>query len=178
MLPKPNPNDVPGFVDLEGRRWNLIITVGHCEDARKMLLLDLANAHDGRLFTAISDPMTLGSLVWLLVKKQADRLKVSERDFADSLDANACEQATEALTEAIINFTRPSARPAVAKLAAKAKELQARMATATADWIDSEAVEATIEREITKAIENADSMLGKQSTITRESSGSIRNATR
>lgn len=155
-----NPPAVPSFKDLKGRTWHLTITNGHCRKSRELLGVDLANAHDGKLFaSAQSDPLLLGGLLFLLVEGQCQQRHIGSEDFESGLDGPALLAAFEALVEAIVNFTRPSAREAVKALADKTREVDRRMAEAAANWINGEAVETTIDRMMQEAISQASEKL-------------------
>lgn len=156
----PTNQSTPTFKDLKGRTWRLTITNGHCRKSRELLGVDLANAHDGRLFAAVqADPLLLGGLLFLLVEEQCQRANISVEDFEHGLDGPTQLAAFEALVEAIINFTRPSARKALKALADKTREIDQRMAAAAADWLNGEQVGATIDGMVQAAISQASERL-------------------
>jgi hypothetical protein len=106
------------FKDTAGRDWSLRITVGSLPKLRETGLdLNKVRQGDGSGFEALGDPETLGRLVWLLCKSQAEAANVSEEQFTEALDGPTVADATQALLGAIVDFTR---RPEVAK-AMKAK---------------------------------------------------------
>lgn len=101
----------------------------------------------------------MGGLLFLLVEEQCQRANVSVDDFERGLDGPTQLAAYEALVEAVINFTRPSAREAVKALADKTREVDLRLATAAAAWINGEKVETMIDRTIREAISQAEERL-------------------
>lgn len=101
------------FKDKIGRQWICRVDVAAIRRVRALCNLDLANSivvhPDGTADTSVlqalaSDPCLLVDTVFAVCKDQADRLAVTDVQFAEGLDGDTIEAATLALMEGIVEF--------------------------------------------------------------------------
>ena len=101
------------FKDKIGRQWICRVDVAAIRRVRALCNLDLANSivvhPDGTADTNVlqalaSDPCLLVDTVFAVCKDQADRLAVTDVQFAEGLDGDTIEAATLALMEGIVEF--------------------------------------------------------------------------
>jgi hypothetical protein len=101
------------FKDKLGRQWICRVDVAAIRRVRALCNLDLANSivvhPDGTADTNVlqalaSDPCLLVDTVFAVCKDQADRLAVTDVQFAEGLDGDTIEAATLALMEGIVEF--------------------------------------------------------------------------
>src|SRR5262245_843277 len=95
---------IPGFDDAEGRHWNLRITAGRSIEILETCGIDLSLKKIRKVYEALEDPKVFVQFLWILIEKQAKALELTPDDFAESLDGDAVEAASEAINEAIVNF--------------------------------------------------------------------------
>lgn len=101
------------FKDKFGRQWICRVDVAAIRRVRSLCNIDLANSilihPDGTADTNVlqalaSDPCLLVDTVFAVCKDQADRLNVTDVQFAEGLDGDTIEAATMALMEGIVEF--------------------------------------------------------------------------
>src|SRR4051794_668325 len=107
---------MPSFNDAMGRTWNLNLTIGRCREIRDTSGIDFGDTKNGGGFLELAvNTEKFVQVLWILIEKQADALKVTPDDFAESLDGDALDRAGEALNEAIVRFSPAVMRPAMEK---------------------------------------------------------------
>lgn len=99
---------MPAFRDNKDREWELFIDAPTAMKIRndcdqRFLLND--NAEDNTYARLAGDPVLLCRVVYLLCEKQRKEREVSEESFYREVLGKAIDRATEAMLEAIINFT-------------------------------------------------------------------------
>lgn len=101
------------FKDKLGRQWICRVDVAAIRRVRALCNLDLANSvvvhPDGSVDTNVlqalaNDPCLLVDTVFAVCKDQADRLNITDVQFAEGLDGDTIEAATLALMEGIVEF--------------------------------------------------------------------------
>lgn len=96
---------MPKFTDNKGQEWPVEVTVGTVKRVRKLLDVDLLEILGGKLIEKLRiDPVFLVDLLYVVVKPEADALKVTDEDFGYRMAGQAIEDGTSALLEAIVSF--------------------------------------------------------------------------
>lgn len=108
------------FKDSKGREWEIAVNVGTIRSVRAACGIDLIDAALGATAIKLAEnPCLVGDVLWALVKKQAEVLRVSGEDFAYLLSGDVLKDATDALLEDLMDFfpnpeTRRALRAAMA----------------------------------------------------------------
>lgn len=118
---------MPNFRDNKDREWELFIDAPAAMKLRndcdpKFLLND--GADDNTYTRLATDPVLLCRVVYLLCDKQRKQREVTDEDFYREVLGKAIDLATEAMLEAIVNFT-PARTREILLAVAKFTELQA-----------------------------------------------------
>jgi hypothetical protein len=121
------------FIDNQGRRWTLEITVGSIKRVKALTGVDLyALIDDGakKLGELLTDVVGLVDVLYALCEEQCKAESISDEDFGRSFSGDALESAGEAFVEEVIFFTpNRRARQALQSLTAKGKVLRDRLLT-------------------------------------------------
>jgi hypothetical protein len=123
------------FKDNEGQQWNLSLTLGKVRQLRLALGFDLLNTQDFyQVATSLTERMTF---VFLLVKEQADAIKVDADAFEERLYGEGiADAASLAFMEETELFFQKLGQQGMASLARKTiegtKEIQQYVASLTA----------------------------------------------
>lgn len=137
------------FTDLAGRRWLLKLNYGLAQRINEALSVDLANAHQGRVFQQLGgDALLFIQTLTMLIDDQLSEQKVTPEQFVEALDDVVLDQASEALREMIVLFTRPAIRPVLTKMFDKSDQAKQRALAMATQRLDSPEVDAAIEREL------------------------------
>lgn len=141
------------FKDLRGDVWTLAVTLGSARRLKNEVGVDLGNIGDGRLFLELAtDPYKFGSVLWVLLESQAASRSVSLDDFLDRIDGDVVDAAVGAFGAALVNFTPPPLRGAVARVLEKTRTAQAAAMSAVEEWIEKQPTTETAVTETTKAL--------------------------
>lgn len=113
------------FIDGKGREWLLDVNCFTLREVHKATAINLtAFPVDEATTKALSDPVTLCSVIWALVSEQAESQNISGRDFGTGMYGEALEAAADALFEAIVDFQPPDAQETLRKLLEVGREAQ------------------------------------------------------
>ena len=99
------------FTDNAERTWQVALNVDAITQVREATDFDLLLFFAGDTPTEQTilrlqrDPVLLVNVLYLVCKEQADALGVSDRDFGRAMAGDAIAHGTEALLEAVVNFT-------------------------------------------------------------------------
>lgn len=114
---------MPKFTDNQGREWSVYIDIPIARKIRKQLdvnILDIAKA----LPELAADPILLCDVLFLACQDQASQKGVTDEEFGRSLVGDAIGQASEALVDALINFSPPRQREMLQNLKMISMKLQ------------------------------------------------------
>lgn len=150
---------MPQFTDTKSRVWHLELSIGLALAIRTRLKVDFLNLLDGKSLEAIQSDETLVNVLWLICVEQAKSASVDEIEFAMGLGGDVLGLSSDALLEALVLFTRPATRPAIAKVLEKAKEVHRRKVQLALAKIDSPEMEAAIAGRLHLAEEKLDARL-------------------
>jgi len=106
------------FTDTQNRVWTVAINFATVRRVRDMLKIDLvANDIGSVIEKIVSDPIVLGDVLYVIVKPQADELKISDIQFGEGLAGDAVEEASKAFFDELADFTpNPRNRARVKKV--------------------------------------------------------------
>ena len=100
------------FTDNAGRTWTVDITVADIKRLRAMLGVDFVNLtradappEEQLLARLATDPVLLVDVLYVLCLDQAQKADITDEQFGRAMAGDAIEEATEALLQAIVDFT-------------------------------------------------------------------------
>lgn len=104
------------FTDSAGREWEIVLTIGSVKRVRELMSVDLlaiehpidrTKEDDLALLAELgTDIILLCDVIYVLVKPQADELKVSDEQFGASLGGEVILAAQEAFYDELVLFSR------------------------------------------------------------------------
>lgn len=151
------------FTDQRGRVWQLELNYSLAKRLRDVTGLDFVNYQDGKALLAIHDSdEKLVQVLWLLCEPQAQAVSVSEEVFGAGLGGEALEQGIEALEQALLNFSRPAKRQAIAAIRDKAHELVAAQTNLTETKLRSPKVKEFLQAKLEEASAEIDRRIDEQ----------------
>lgn len=127
------------FADLSGKRWSLQITLAKRNRLKIECGFDPAKVVDDEmqsLAAMSSDPERLVQVVWTLIEDQAVAAGITPEAFAANLDGDTIGAAHDALIAAVVNFSHPRLRNALASVFAKNSEIVTQAGDLVAENID------------------------------------------
>ena len=149
------------FTDTNDRTWEITLNVAAMKRVRDAFRdaehpensVDLLDVLDGKLLERLSnDPILLCDILYLLIKPQADAQGITDEDFGAALGGDAIDDATTALLEELVNFSRRSRRAALRTLLAKIDQLEAKVSERVIAEIDSGRLDQMLEQELEQAL--------------------------
>lgn len=146
---------IPSFADKTGRKWPLEVTVQVIRDCRKLLEIDLLDFGDteGTTAKAFIDPLLVCELAYAMA--DCERRKVTSEEFAAAMNADAIQDAAQAVADAILAFFQNARRQTVAQMLASNPKLANLMAEVTLGIINLSAP-ATLKSGFTNAPESSE----------------------
>lgn len=132
------------FTDNQRHAWNLTIDVPTIRRVREELEIDLGNL-DGQLLQRIGeDPVLLVDLLWVLVRPQAEALKVTDEEFGRGLAGEAIAQATDALLGAVLEFLPSRKRKLLDEALKKLRALEELTTAKGVEVLESDAIDRRV----------------------------------
>lgn len=160
LNPEPPQPAEAAFVDTDGRKWLVKITVGTVRQLKADMGLDLFASADGSLFKELgSDPGKLCELLWRLVAKQAEERQVEEVAFWEAIDDTALDAATYAFFEALIAFFREDKRGPLRLILAKMKKAEAATVANAQAMAESPKLDRLMESLVNQEREKAEALM-------------------
>ena len=124
------------FTDKTGESWDLDLNIGAAMRLKSRLDIDIENAvtfdksnnpEDVSLLERIAeDSILLFNIIFILCEKQVQDRKLTQEQFAERFTGDTIEQATDALLDEIVNFSRPAKRKVLQRLRQISKEYAKR----------------------------------------------------
>ena len=151
------------FNDKQKRAWTLELTVGSARRVKADTTVDLVNIisleNDGKasmeaLGKLVEDPFALVDVIFSLCKPQAEKEGITDKQFADLLDADAVEAAANALVEEIINFCPAAKRKALKKINQIAQRIAAKNEAELDEMLESGQLERELEKQLNASYTN------------------------
>lgn len=91
------------FVDAAGRTWTVIVNVNAVKRVRDLLKEDLLDV--GTILPRLLlDPILLCDVLYVICKPQADKMGVSDEEFASAMAGDVIAQAKSAFLEEYVDF--------------------------------------------------------------------------
>jgi hypothetical protein len=114
------------FQDSHSRKYEVVVTLGTAIAIKKQTGVNLSDIGDGSVLDRISnDPELLVGVLWCAVQASAIEHQLTPEQFAASLGGDTLSTAVEALLNAIVLFSPPSARTALRKMVDLSRQTQA-----------------------------------------------------
>lgn len=119
------------FTDGNGREWHITVSV---DDIRRVkaetgvYLTKLIDDQLSPLVTLLADTLTLVDVIYCLVRPQADKLGITDVQFAQAICGDVLDHAASAFVEALIGFFPKSQRDLLTRLIEKGKRVQEALA--------------------------------------------------
>ena len=113
------------FNDTKDTTWGIDLTVGSLSRVKKQMGIDLLRLDDEQTLKRLMyDPMALAGVLWVLLEEQARGRDLDEEGFAGRLDGDTIVSATDAMLEAIADFSRPAQRPVLKRAIQRMQEAE------------------------------------------------------
>jgi len=113
------------FRDSEKREWLVRLDAPTIIEVRQQCEIDLA-AVDGRPYEKMrDDPILLVDVLYVICREQIKQAGLTDIDFGRSLVGDAIDGATEAMGDAIADFSPRHRREVLRAMVAKAEQIQA-----------------------------------------------------
>jgi len=160
---------------VDGREWHVTVDGPKIRQVRAELGgFDLGARDASQFGRLIDDPLLAAEVLWVLCRKQAAELGVSQEQFDAMLGGDAGEAAAVALLDAVIDFFPSRQRGLLKNLLSQQQEIQ-RAATAKAEsrLLDP----ATMEAVKTVLLDSVDAQIDAAIEKARENLTRLRNAT-
>lgn len=116
------------FTDGSGRVWQVTVDVAGLKAVRALTGIDLLKAGTKgggeivALQDALSSPVDVGDILYVLCKQQAESRRMTDEDFGRMLAGDVYGHAQLALVEAIVSFFPNPAQAVLRREMAKASE--------------------------------------------------------
>jgi hypothetical protein len=115
------------FVDTQGNVWTIHVDVGAVKRVRRLTDVDLLAVVEGDLLDRLSrDPVLLCDVLFAICQPQAERLEISDEQFAAGLAGDVIAEGTAALLAALVNFFPEPQRRLLAQAAEKYETMKAK----------------------------------------------------
>lgn len=158
------------FKDTEGREWIVAVNVDAIKRVRTLVDVDLLGAADGSLFRRLAgDPIVLVDVLFALCKPDADTRQVTDEQFGQAMGGDALDDATHALTAALVAFFPRSQRKLLGKIVAMADQIQTKRQALIDDRIAN--LDPLIEQSLADAATKLDADLKRALESSTGSSG-------
>lgn len=98
---------MPTFTDNKGRAWEVRLTLGLLTEVREQAgvkLGEVLRTEQGLADFVFGDVETLGKVLWVLCREQAERQGVTPEDFAHGFGGDTIEKAVEAVLGSVADF--------------------------------------------------------------------------
>lgn len=167
------------FADKNGTDWIVEITVTTVAQCRSELEVDLLDTESTKespslLVRLYQDPVVLVNVLYIVCRQQAEERSVSDAAFGRLFDGPSVERATDAIMEALVNFTpNPRQRARAQRELNQIRAGMDRMQDVADKVATEEAVEIRINKELRLFEERLQKELGDSSGSSPESSESI-----
>ena len=128
---------MPSFVDMKGRKWTLVLSIGLADRIKSAVGVDFLSKNISAALNCLAnDPMKLVGVLWEMCAEEAEKRGVQPEELAASLGGDAVSDASDALMESIVDFTRRSMRPAMQKALDAARKAEEQMGQRAVEALD------------------------------------------
>lgn len=152
------------FTDRNGDAWDLDLNIGSAmrlqsrlqiriEDAITLLPAD--HAEKSLLERISEDSILLFNIIFVLCEDQVQKREMTQEQFAERFTGDAIEQATEALMEELINFSRPARRKILLQLRQLSQEISDRAGEEVTRQLADPKFREVLESNLTRSLTNS-----------------------
>ena len=150
------------FNDKTGKQWTIDLNLGTAKRVKAECGVDLINiinfdknGVDTTILQQLSDDAyLLVSVLFSLCKKQVAEFGLDEDSFAEVFDAEAIENAVDALIKEIINFSQPVKKKMLTLIYEKTRNFKARAEQHLDSLISSKEFQDGMEEQLNKLLTN------------------------
>ena len=144
------------FVDNANRTWTVAVNVGAVKRMRDLAKFDLMGNDLARSIGQLSDdPVVLVDVLWAIVFPQAEKLAVSQEEFAEAIAGDAISFATDALLEEIVDFFPGPKRKLMRQILDRTKAAEKKMLERLEEMVNSPEVQKQIDAEVESVLNSA-----------------------
>lgn len=142
------------FVDMAERTWTFpALDLAAVKRVKAEVGFDLLDVADGTAVTQlVGNPLLMCDVVYSVLKPEAEKLGVSEADFASAMGGDSLDNATSAFLETFVDFFPNSRREVLRTALARIKEAEARTTTAAMKLLESEQLNQMIDQLINQRL--------------------------
>lgn len=149
------------FHDSAGRVWPVELTVGSAKRIFAECGVDLISSAVGddvesvvtsSLDALVRQPYLLADVLWSFCSVQARRDHVSREDFLEKLDADAIQNAADAVIGEVILFSRPAKRKIMTALFRNAKAFAGELDRTVSAVLDTPEMRRSIRTLLAKSV--------------------------
>jgi hypothetical protein len=137
------------FKDSLGREWKLdgnFTSYGRVRDYTGVKLYDIATENRESL-VQLTDPLTLGKVLWAMVEPQAEEAGITPEEFGEGFSGDAVTAAYDALIDEMVFFCHPRQRKLLEMALKKLRAVEERAEETVGEKIEE------FGQEIDKAID-------------------------
>lgn len=159
------------FTDNDGREWEILLDAPTAirirEDCDEAFLKDDFNPGKASTYQRMQeDPVLLCRVVYLLCEQQIKERGMTDRQFYLSVLGDAIDRATEALLQAIVNFTPRRDRQMMEALVGQG-EMQREAIEQAIAKVDNPEIREKVKQAVTEMVEQrVATMLTRLNTVT------------
>lgn len=135
------------FKDLEGRTWDVNITIAAVRRVKRMVEIDLLDT-GGTIEALMHDVPRLCDVLFAVLKPQADTLGVSDEQFGESLAGDVIDAAVNAFLNAWVSFSPPAQRAVLTRAVDSARRVSEKLRKAAETVLDETDLDALTEAEM------------------------------
>ena len=150
------------FKDKNGKQWTIDLNIGTARRVKAECNIDLVNvvtfteegANTSIFQQLADDPYTLVTVLYSLCKQQIAEEKLTDEAFASLFDAEAIENAVEALVKEVINFSQPAKKKMLTLIFNKTRELKEKAEKRLDDMIQSKEFNEALDAQLNNLLTN------------------------
>lgn len=157
------------FKDAAGREWQIKLDAPTIEEVRAEVEVDLADPTLKQFEQLGEDPVALVNTLWVICRPQAAQQVdggVNARQFGEALVGDAIDEATEALLNAITDFTPRRQRSLMRRIATANQQVREKALQLAQDRIGDPELAERLEQALADQMEAALAKLMRRESVT------------
>jgi hypothetical protein len=158
------------FKDMAGATHTINITIGALHKVKAETGVDLLDIFHAERSAACLDAINSNPFLLCDIIYSATSTTLSKEQFAGVFDGDAVEAATEALLNAITDFSRRHQRPLMAKVLQKIKQVEQKGTEAAMAILDDPKMDQMLESILKSGLSSTESLESSESTPTHSPS--------
>lgn len=144
------------FVDNSGRTWTISVNVGSVKRMRDLAKVDLMGETLAVCIGKLSDdPLVLTEALWSILLPQAEKLGISQEEFAEAIGGEVIANATDALMDEIVDFFPGPKRKIMRRILDRTRDAEKQMMDRMEQMVDSPEVQKKIDETIESVLNSA-----------------------